>query len=438
MLKKTIMKNRLSKKRKHDASWYLCLIYYTLLNSMGFFVGDTKIGAILIISLILLMLLYHLIKNSWRIKLIKGQKYIIVYLIVFSFFCLLSAKWAVDRNYAITQGINMFEISFATLVIYLLFQSKDSIDDLLEIVMYGGLFFCLIVALFYGPVGLAKLFIEGGRVSEIANANSLADYCLFSSLAVVYFYAKNKNKKILWLLLPLGFMTILAGSRKVLISLIAAILLFSFFNSLGDKSKIKTIVKILGALLFVGAAIYIASLIPSLHFIFVKVESMIDTFLGKDTSDSSTITRLRLQEIGIEIFQKHPYFGIGIDNAGIYGGIAYGLDKYYMHNNYVELLADVGIVGTLLYYSIYIIMLAKMLIHRRFHDRQFNILLTILLIHLFLDIGNVSYIDKTTYIYLIPIWIKACSLKKQNKAHKKPLNTLNYIQENGGINIYNG
>ena len=407
------------KQRKHDTSWYLCLIYYTLLNSMGFFVGDTKIGVILITSLVVLMLIHYLIIHKWKIEFAKHQNYLIVYLILFSTYCLLSATWAVNQGYAAKQGINMFEISFATIVIYLLFQSKNSIDDLLEIIMYGGLLFCLVVALFYGPVGLVQLFLTGGRVSEIANANSLADYCLFSALSAVYFIVRYKRKKLIFLLIPIAFMTILAGSRKVLISIVAAILLFFLLNALGDKNKLRAFIKIFSAIAITGLFILITSLIPSLHFIFERIESMLDTFLGNSKTDSSAMVRLQLQEIGLSLFKKHPYFGIGIDNAGIYGGIAFGFEKYYMHNNYVELLADIGIIGTLLYYSIYIVILLKMLWHHKFHDYQFNIMLTILLVHLFLDIGNVSYIDKTTYIYLIPMWVKACNLSSQKESSKR-------------------
>ena len=65
---------------------------------------------------------------------------------------------------------------------YLAFQSEKDVDGLLELIMYGGYIFAIIVAVFYGFSGLMGLFRAGDRISTITNANTIGNYTLYSAL----------------------------------------------------------------------------------------------------------------------------------------------------------------------------------------------------------------------------------------------------------------
>ena len=121
-------------------------------------------------------------------------------------------------------------------------------------------------------------------------------------------------------------------------------------------------------------------------------------------------------QIGMNLFKQHPFLGVGMDNAKIYTEPAFGVANYYLHNNYVELLADGGMVGLAVYYSIYAVILVKLWKNRDFTTGEFNIVFLILILRLILDYGMVSYESKNTYFYLLIFYLeykKRASIAKQ-------------------------
>lgn len=85
--------------------------------------------------------------------------------------------------------------------------------------------------------------------------------------------------------------------------------------------------------------------------------------------------------------------------------------KYYLHNNYVEKLACLGLVGIVIYYSIFIYALYYLLKNIKYRDSEYNICLILLIINLIIDYGVVSYYDKATHIYII--------IYNENKTNKR-------------------
>ena len=70
-------------------------------------------------------------------------------------------------------------------------------------------------------------------------------------------------------------------------------------------------------------------------------------------------------------------------------------------NNFIELLADGGIIGFALYYSIYAFLLIRFIMIRDFRNQQFNICATLLVVNLIIEYGAVTYIYKHTYMFLM-------------------------------------
>ena len=68
-------------------------------------------------------------------------------------------------------------------------------------------------------------------------------------------------------------------------------------------------------------------------------------FTGRDT----------LIKYGFEGFLNKPLFGHGFMSFSEYAFTTYGLEIGYAHNNYIELLFDMGFVGLVIYYIPYFI-----------------------------------------------------------------------------------
>ena len=80
------------------------------------------------------------------------------------------------------------------------------------------------------------------------------------------------------------------------------------------------------------------------------------TFLGERLTrashmeDNSTVTRVDLVSIAVELFTANPLIGVGVGQFGDASGTG-----YYAHNEFAEILATTGLPGFCLYYSVYLI-----------------------------------------------------------------------------------
>ena len=84
--------------------------------------------------------------------------------------------------------------------------------------------------------------------------------------------------------------------------------------------------------------------------LWVAPQEFLDRF---DTAgeDNTSVERLELWENGIEMGEKHPFFGVGYQNYRVYGKVYYNKTKV-SHNSVVEIFAELGYIGLFLYFYI--------------------------------------------------------------------------------------
>ena len=71
------------------------------------------------------------------------------------------------------------------------------------------------------------------------------------------------------------------------------------------------------------------------------------------------------------------------------------MGKFYSHNNYWQLLSELGLVGCMLYYSMYVFCLIKLLKYYFADGRKASVLfITAIIMMAVLDTGIVSYSSK--------------------------------------------
>ena len=126
-----------------------------------------------------------------------------------------------------------------------------------------------------------------------------------------------------------------------------------------------------------------------------RMDIFLDMFSSGGTSDYSTLNRLEFIRIGIGQFIKTPILGIGIGNSPVIIG-----RETYLHSNYVELLACGGLLGTIVYYAPYFYLLKRFLRVRE-KDYSIKVAITMLITQLILDMAQVTYFSKETYIFLM-------------------------------------
>jgi O-antigen ligase len=112
-----------------------------------------------------------------------------------------------------------------------------------------------------------------------------------------------------------------------------------------------------------------------------------------DYEDNSYRTRTEMIQQGLHLWGQSPLFGNGLDAFE-------GLSGYetYAHNNYVELLCGLGLIGTLLFYALY----AQVLFRAARAPRFLRLYCWIFILTLLLaDFGYVSYTSKQSVMILM-------------------------------------
>lgn len=398
---------------RHDITWYLTLLYYVIIGTASILFGESKTGSYLLIGSIFLLLAIYLIKTHMIIYLPGSTKGFSFWMLLFSAFCLVSSYWAENSQESIRIGFDLLEITFATIILLFNYQNDDnSVNKLLEIVMYGSYIILFIVIINYGISGLISLFLAGSRLDVVGgNANQIGSQAFYSIIIHLYFLSQGEKRKTGGLLIIATLVLVVSQSRKMYLGFVLSVLLYYYFGSLARNDRQNNRLKFIGIILIGILGLFVISQIPAFSVIFERVSKMLETLTGKASTDSSTSVRMELTGIGMRLFHSSPWLGVGIGNPGLYAGSIFGRDSYYLHNNYVELLAGGGVVGTILFYSVYVVILYRYLKYRNFDDKQFNLCLTLLLIRLFFDYGAVSYSEKAVYVYMMILWLKSTNLK---------------------------
>ena len=223
----------------------------------------------------------------------------------------------------------------------------------------------------------------------------------------MFLYSDRTLKGRLFFVALLGFLgvaMILSGSRKSIILVAVALLCYIMISSKLHVIR-NTVITIVIAYLIV----YLFNNIPFLYDnIGYRFERFFDMLQGTG-GDGSSIERQAMINTGLSAFWDRPLFGHGINCfKDIFKTVG---REAYAHNNYIELMVDVGIVGLLVYYAylIYILIVPK-----RF-TKDVLFASSLLLAVLVTDYGRVSYNDGfLQYILCIVI----CILFKTQKNTK--------------------
>ena len=340
------------------------------------------------------------------------DKIYVRWIIILVSFYLLSVVWSINYKVSIylfvVHLIPYFLLTFATMNYF------DSYIKLKRILI--TVFICGLLLLVYLSANIDD-FIIGSRLGSslnednpedhVWNANVIGMSLCFSIYAGFLLY-NSINKgffKKTFLIISIFVMMIaslLTGSRKVLLMLAIPIFYFLYKNMrkyflLG---LVVSVVVLLSAYYLILNVEYLYSTIGS------RTEDMIAIVTGNTTGHEDN-SRSYLAQYGFQWWQDNPILGIGINCYRELSNVTsmFRGKNFYAHNNYIELLVDVGVIGVVLYYRGYFYLLKESLKNKSI-AMSCVFILTIVIFAL--DIGNVSYYDMRVQLLLVILF---CVLK---------------------------
>lgn len=140
------------------------------------------------------------------------------------------------------------------------------------------------------------------------------------------------------------------GSRKAILG--AVILLALNALLLLRRNMVRPVRAIVLLLVFaIAGATTIGWLRTTPHW--NRMENLIFFIQGEDVPEVSVYERTDLVAAGLVLWQKSPLIGLGADQYRFHAPDL-GLRETYSHSNPVEILANFGLFGFVLYYGIYI------------------------------------------------------------------------------------
>jgi len=313
------------------------------------------------------------------------QPYLVKRFLIFLLFSAASILWSVEPLLSIRMVIRLFLILILLSITYYN-NKKYKLFKTLVYSLITGLFINLIVLILFKENAMD---LPGRFSGTMTNANLLAIIIIF----IVFFYSlyEQKEKKpsaiLFTIVIGISLIIILAtGSRKGL--LLGSLITFISIRSFARRQK-KYYLALLIFLPIISLYIIQTGYFNNLIAIERLKESI--SFFNTGVGDSSTKFRWSFIEIAYDIFNKNVAIGVGIDAFQHY--TALGL---YAHNNYLEILADLGLVGFVLYYSIYFPIIKESIKQRK------NIIFVVMIfVVLIMEVASVNYYTRIFWIFML-------------------------------------
>lgn len=341
----------------------------------------------------IVFIIYMLIRLIWSdIKITKFT--------IWSFGIILitmaSILWANDIYIAIKYFIWFMQVILVSNLIDVYVLDKKNLKFLLKSIVIGGFILAirLVIETPSEYLGIKRI----GRAIGY-NPNDVGLKLAFAALCLTYFIKKNgKRPYYIIVFILLSGLALLSGSRKAFATLVVGVIIFYILSEFSTK-KINKIISILFFIIItLGAFYYLVMNIDIFYKVLgVRIEGMINTLQGNNvTGSSSSYIRLQMIKTGYNMIKNKPILGYGIGNYTVVSGF-----NTYSHNNYIELLTGVGIIGFIIYYSLYIFMIRRLTLGLIKGNKDLAFPLAILLTIIINELGLVSYISNYIQILLV-------------------------------------
>jgi len=302
-----------------------------------------------------IILLYFLAKRKvFDIKIFRNSK------IFFSYTAFLSICFL-----SILGAINTAESFIYISRLLIVFIGLINITLLIRYIKFEVLLWILTTLLLVESLAILNQFIdvydptkEFGRNSKMIGVAANINIAGFSIALLMpfalqlYLSIKNKLKIILFLLLIISsFTCFLTGSRGAILSIsfvFIAFIIRSYFIERKPKRK------------FFKTLIIISPFLISIFATEILFDTMRYSYRINQIVERGSNSRLKYYEDTFDSFKENPLLGIGIGNWKI-NSINKGkrhiegyIVPYHAHNDFLQILAETGILGFLSYISIFL------------------------------------------------------------------------------------
>lgn len=369
-------------------AYFLWVVFFTLLYNFGnvFY----KLPAASSYLMVIIMFAYRLIIQGGYTELpFKLGSPALWYGGFFIWQCL-AGLWTpasvleIDANTTPEQTLRILTI-FIAMDFYV--TCRDDVYKLIKAFCIGSTIFAAWTMITSPPVTYGTLhygYITGQQ------RNTTGYVLCFATILLIHLFIEYSRKHWLFFAALCFISSLLTGSRKIIFAYIVALAVVI----IGQKDYKVTLKYLLILLVASAIIIPLAYKIPYIQEAFGE---RLLAILDDSIEDSSIMFRNAAKENAIRIFKEKPIIGNGwgaVLNSFSFNGVS-----IYAHNNYLEIAADFGLIGCILFFTHNFVEGFKCFFSMK-KNRAFLTAAVLLTAMIVLDWGQVSYI----YIYLMSIW----------------------------------
>lgn len=356
----------------------------------------TWLPSLLVIFTSILIFITYVKVNKVLLKVIFINSIWLLYALLFSFSVL---NFEIHIK-AILETL-LYILVFSIIIFYL---SKD-INKLFKTLLFSlniFLFVSTIVLLFK----ITGLYDNGHSFSSLySNRNT------FAFMALVYLtIVLNLPKYIIYryktiAIIMLVIFILLTGSSK---GVLGMVIIFGLF--ILKQYNFKKIIFILPVflLLFSGSLLVFENTSDRLMQKVDALSGMDDSYKADNIGHDSGKIRIFLAINAINIFLDHKVSGVGVNNGQYYLTLPDAkkneMDSLNSQNNITEMLLNVGLPGFLMFYIPLLYLLYKSVKKNSIDNEIKTMVITLVILKIFMDIGMKSYNDAGHVFLLILAW----------------------------------
>ena len=312
----------------------------------------------------------------------------------FVLFCFISYIWSVAKATHWSMMLSMLQIILvgSTTILYIdngnAQEREQRLSMILTLLLIAALVLCVrmlisVPASAWGAERVARY---------VGLGNTGATYMLsYPALVALYRALAYRKRWYYALYVILTAFSMMSGARKgILITILGTVIIF-VASAKSWQSAAKRFVL---SVLISGGFLYAIMNIPLLYNgIGVRVSTMMQQ-LSTNSGDDSISTRLKLLEYAQQAFLQRPVLGAGLDAFRHINPL-----DTYAHNNFMEILACLGILGVLLYYSLPVATFFQLIRRTRAQMKDSALYLAIIACILACDFFTIWYYNENIQIY---------------------------------------
>lgn len=367
------------------------------LNSITLFAfnGVRLIGTLTGIMMLVAAVLLWIGRKNSRVIIPYNTVWYAVFTAYSAFSCLWSSY--LDANMA-SYFLRMAIIIAMITSVSIYVDTPEDIERIIKLYIFSML---IIVMAEFVSVPFSE-WSNGSMGSHFSgsNSNGVAFLVFCAELMAFYeFYSKGKKSYVILLAIFLVFI-ILSSSRKALFASVAGPLIFVFLSTY----KKNYFFNILAVLLAGSLIIFlIMNDENAYNAIGKRFESML-TFWFEERDhkvDNSLYMRSYYIELAQKMFAESPILGKGMGNFAKIIDDVYMLDGVYSHNNFWQILSELGLVGFVIYYSMYFVIIVRLAKNAFINKSRLSMLfLSFMILLVTLETGLVTYNSKMPHVVI--------------------------------------